>query len=246
MRARLLPFEVGSASWNMSVDQAILESVEQSGQPTLRFYGWDQPTLSLGYFQSLSSRDQHPASKSVQIVRRSTGGGAILHQHELTYSIAVPMPTSATKKRLQLYRDMHETFVKVLRACGVQATPFWEDNLHSGCDDAFLCFQRRTDEDLVVSGYKVLGSAQRRTRSTVLQHGSLLLAASPFAPELPGISELSSKSLSADLSKEIANAVSEKLGFQLHQDTLSDQEIAQSKTIQAARFANNSWLNRRP
>ncbi len=181
----------------MAVDQAILESVEASLIPTLRFYGWLEPTLSLGYFQAYQSRFGHAASSACACVRRATGGGAILHDHELTYSLVMPMAVSATQARQRLYRDVHLAVVRSLADFGVRATPYRLDGRPDGQESAFLCFQRRTDEDLIVSGYKIVGSAQRRSRGAVLQHGSVLLRASRYAPELPGVFELTSQQIDA-------------------------------------------------
>src|SRR5690242_18095105 len=75
---------------SMAIDEALLESAAGGGPLTLRFYQWSEPTLSLGYFQRYEDRSLHPASLDCPIVRRPTGGGAILHDKELTYSLALP------------------------------------------------------------------------------------------------------------------------------------------------------------
>ncbi len=246
MRARLLPLTAGSASWNMAADQAIIESVEHSSVPTLRFYGWTEPTLSLGYFQHYESRNQHPASSQATCVRRSTGGGAILHDHELTYCLVVPMAASATRQRQDLYRHMHTTIADVLAELGVTARAYRLEAQGGGDRSAFLCFQRRTDEDLVVSGYKILGSAQRRSRHAVLQHGSLLLRASAYAPELPGISDLTASHVEpAELVKPIAQGLGQRLDLVWTSGRLSEQERLRGHQIEAERFGNSVWNRRR-
>src|SRR5438445_617792 len=82
---RLIHDLPGDGPWNMAVDEALLEDAARSGRPTLRFYGWAEPTLSLGYFQPYAQRASHPPSSRCAVVRRPTGGGAILHDAELTY-----------------------------------------------------------------------------------------------------------------------------------------------------------------
>src|SRR3954464_5256758 len=77
-------------AWNMALDEALLHRAETDGMATLRFYGWREPTLSLGYFQQHADRALHPASENCTLIRRASGGGAILHDRELTYSIALP------------------------------------------------------------------------------------------------------------------------------------------------------------
>ena len=83
----------------MAVDEVLLEAAAADGQCTLRFYRWEEPTLSLGYFQTYADRWQHEPSRDAAVVRRTSGGGAILHDAELTYSFAVPAiirwPTTA-------------------------------------------------------------------------------------------------------------------------------------------------------
>ncbi len=187
-----------NAAWNMSVDQAIAESVSRSesiggdATATLRFYQWSRPTLSLGYFQS--NADCLPRFRDVSRVRRATGGGAILHHHELTYSLTLPTPSGQRGARHDLYRIVHQSIIDSLERFAIRARPHRDDPRPLGnISDDFLCFRRRTEEDLVVSGYKVVGSAQRRDKRSILQHGSILLRASEHTPELPGVFDLTHK-----------------------------------------------------
>ena len=246
IQGRLIPLAAGLGAWNMAADQALLESVDTSGIPVLRFYTWSEPTLSLGYFQHLAAREQHAASRDATCVRRSTGGGAILHDRELTYSIAMPQAPSSTAARMDLYRNVHQVIADGLSDWSVRATPFRIDPRLPGTEEAFLCFQRRTDEDLVVSGYKVLGSAQRRVRRATLQHGSLLLHASSFAPELPGICTLSAQNIPAnDLAKSITARLGRLLGVDWNESELSPKEKVSAESIVENRFGGESWLHRR-
>ncbi len=255
MQARLIPLASGLGSWNMAVDQALLESVDQTQIPMLRLYSWSAPTLSLGYFQKLSDRDHHVASRTADCVRRSTGGGAILHHHELTYSIAMPIAASHSGARMDLYHGMHEVIRKALSNWSIQANRFCDDMRHAGDERSLLCFQRRSGEDLIVSGYKVLGSAQRRSRNAVLQHGSLLLRASEMAPELPGVIDLgatvpsSNDASTMELAKEIAQCIvggsTLKWSMNFVEDSLSVDELANARQIESSRFAAAAWLARR-
>jgi lipoate-protein ligase A len=182
-----------SGAWNMAVDEVLLEAADAEGQCTLRFYQWEEPTLSLGYFQTYSDRWRHQASGRSAVVRRASGGGAILHDRELTYSFAVPNCHPLAADRLGFYRAVHLALIEVLADWGIEAT------LHSQSppttSQPFLCFQRRSPGDVVVGGVKIAGSAQRRSRGAVLQHGSVLLARSAAAPELDGLKELANKSI---------------------------------------------------
>jgi lipoate-protein ligase A len=199
---RLLIDPPASGPWNMAVDEVLLETAASAGMATLRFYEWQEPTLSLGYFQAVADRDWHTASRECPLVRRASGGGAIVHDCELTYCIALPRANAQSSTAAELYNLFHETLVATLGEFGVAAAVFRPGAGQCDTDTApvavaepFLCFQRRSCGDIVCSGAKIVGSAQRRRRAAVLQHGSILLARSAAAPELPGIGEISAVSI---------------------------------------------------
>ncbi len=98
----------------MAVDEVLLESASLHGAVTLRFYSWSAPTLTLGYFQSYADRALHSASAECDVVRRCSGGGAIVHDHELTYSFATPCTDRFLAKPEQLYFAFHETLTELL------------------------------------------------------------------------------------------------------------------------------------
>lgn len=213
--------EPRSGAMNMAVDQRMLELADQNRCAMLRVYQWDVPTLSLGYFQPIAQRQTHLESVGIACVRRSTGGGAIVHHHDWTYAVALPCEPTKIGASTELYDCVHDSLIAWLRQLGWNATkyipfaerdeqyvPFAERDVGAdiersslssrttsncspkpSCSD-FLCFNRRGQGDIVVGGVKVLGSAQRRFGRTILQHGSLLLRTSPFAPSLPGLLEI--------------------------------------------------------
>jgi lipoate-protein ligase A len=182
----------------MAVDEALLEDAALERRCWLRFYRWQEPTLSLGYFQSYADRRQHLASSSCPAVRRSSGGGAILHDLEVTYSLAVPEGHPLAASRLRTYRVVHEALVETLARRGIRAGIFAETDRPPAAKSPFLCFQRRSQGDVLVGGEKIAGSAQKRCRGAVLQHGSVLLARSPWAPELPGLKEVANQPIDAE------------------------------------------------
>lgn len=244
---RLIPLAAGDSVENMSIDQALLESTSQIQVPTLRFYRWSHPSLSLGYFQKFAARDSHAESMGIDWVRRSTGGGAIVHHHELTYSLFVPADRSLGHHR-DLYAQVHGEVAASLRDFGVTAIPYrmLPRSLPASAAEPFLCFQRRTDEDLIVSGYKILGSAQRKVRDAVLQHGSLLLKSSPHAPQLPGIAELTSHLPSIQqLSEILANRLGHRFELDWQEDGLRDEELESARRIAVAKFGSTQWKCRR-
>jgi lipoate-protein ligase A len=104
--ARLIIDPPASGAWNMAVDEALLRSAAQRGTATLRFYQWSEPTLSLGYFQAADDRQQHFASLACPLVRRASGGGAIVHDRELTYSLAMPLSNTRTAQATRLYEGI--------------------------------------------------------------------------------------------------------------------------------------------
>jgi lipoate-protein ligase A len=260
MRLRILVDPPACGAWNMAVDEALLESVARGGPATLRFYEWREPTLSLGYFQALADRDQHSASRSRPLVRRASGGGAILHDRELTYSIAIPLASRFGRAAYDLYTHVHQSLIETLAGVGVRAI------LHGGtgtlhvASDArdtsaqpatpFLCFQRRTAGD-VVAGHrfadKIAGSAQRRQRGVMLQHGSILLARSTWAPELPGIAELAGVTLSAGaLIDRWTPGLLAALGVkQADAYSLSTDEQTLAAGLERDRFGSREWETRR-
>ncbi|MEZ6124461.1 MAG: hypothetical protein R3C49_14985 [Planctomycetaceae bacterium] len=186
--------EARSGQDNMARDEAMLEQAAAGCLEThLRLYSWSEPTVSLGYFQkeqtSLDPRLQHCA-----VVRRITGGGAILHHHELTYSCALPAAHPAKHNPLSVYDVVHKAIIDVLRACGVSSC-LRRDSLQARqtAEDVFLCFLRADPRDIVIGYDKIVGSAQRRRKGSILQHGSILLKASELTPEVPGIHDLCSQ-----------------------------------------------------
>lgn len=207
---RLLVDAPAGGAWNMAVDEVLLAAAAESGICTLRFYEWSEPTLSLGYFQSHRDRSAHRSSRACPLVRRASGGGAIVHDHELTYSLAVPLAHPLAADSMRLYRQVHETLAATLGRwqIAVELSPGQRHTVAAA--EAFLCFQRRAPGDLVLTQLssrakresppqqpKITGSAQRRRQGAILQHGSILLARSEAAPELAGIAELTGVRLTA-------------------------------------------------
>lgn len=204
---------------NMALDQRMLELAAKFNYPLLRIYRWARPTLSLGYFQKYAERLTHSPSSPIEVVRRATGGGAIVHHHDWTYSLAIPSTlltsksTSSSKQDNRfatgaseaMYTCVHAAVVQWLEehglpaelwngVCNVPSRSQTDNEPKAKC--SFLCFERRSNGDVVAANSKVLGSAQRRLHGAavqngaLLQHGSLLLMRSSYAPSLSGLREL--------------------------------------------------------
>jgi lipoate-protein ligase A len=249
---RLLHDSPASGAWNMAVDEALLETAADSGIATLRFYQWNEPTLSLGYFQMAVERDQHAASRDCPLVRRASGGGAILHDRELTYSIVMPQTSARSSEATALYELFHETLIATLAELGISAALFRatascrSQSASGSSNDEFLCFQRRTCLDIVSEGAKIAGSAQRRRRGAVLQHGSVLLAQTPFAPELPGIQDLTGISINPpELAVRWMTHIQRRLLATFTAARLTPSEKGRANQLVGSRFASTEYLHRR-
>ena len=231
---------------NMAVDEALLLSAPRSGS-TLRFYQWEEPTLSLGYFQSAAERSQHEASAGCPIVRRSTGGGAILHHHELTYSFVTPLSQRDKSASEPLYLAFHETLIEAFAELSIQATLFPNKSFQQTGDfEPFLCFQRRSAGDVLHAGAKICGSAQRRQKEALLQHGSVLLRRSEFGPELPGIADLSKVVLTAEkLAESWLPRLENRLELHFQPGELTPLERSTADRLAEDRFGADSWSSRR-
>lgn len=169
-------------AYNMAVDEAILiANSEGKSGPTVRFYGWNPPTLSIGYFQK--SEEVHfekLREEGLGFVRRPTGGRAVLHDKELTYSIIVPenypgIPSGVT----EAYRVLSEGLLLGFQKLGLDAQMVHlateEEKSKYASMGSAACFDSPSWYELVVEGRKIAGSAQTRQKQVVLQHGSILL-----------------------------------------------------------------------
>jgi lipoate-protein ligase A len=181
---------------NMALDEALLEAALERGQCTVRWYRWSEATVSLGYFQPAEAAETIPELAGLPMVRRLTGGGAILHHHEWTYSCTVPPGHPMAESPTRIYDRVHGQVVSALAEQGIQAALRGEALAER--EGTFLCFGRGDPRDIVIKGQKILGSAQRRRRGAVLQHGSLLVRRSERAPQFPGLLDLVSDKRDAD------------------------------------------------
>jgi len=244
-------------AWNMAVDEALLDDAALSGRASLRFYQWRQPTLSLGYFQSHRQRQWRPANPHVPVVRRLTGGGALVHDRELTYSLCLPASHRLARESTSLYRAVHRALIETLAAWRVSAALFGDRAAavehERVSEEPFLCFARRTEFDVVLatptSGgalAKILGSAQRRRRGAVLQHGGVLLETSSIALELPGLAELLGVSLRPDeLLKGWADTLGAALELYLQRQALDAHLAETAQRLQREKYGARFWTERR-
>ena len=178
---RLITTWGATPEFNMGLDEALL--VTPGLPPTLRFYSWKPDTLSLGYFQKIA--DVPGLERAGKIVRRITGGGAIHHVRELTFSISADLSLPLYACGLnESYARVHRAIARALAEFGVEARLRGEDSLRSDRSDTGMCFHHSTALDLVWDGMKGVGSAQRRKSGRVLHHGSIKLGSSALEGEI--------------------------------------------------------------
>lgn len=245
---RVLPDVRGDGPSNMAMDEALLDSVASHGSSAvLRIYEWSVPTLSLGYFQRFEEVEADPRWATVPVVRRPTGGGALWHDQELTYTVVIPSDHPAARPSRSLYRTVHEGIAARLRSMGIPAARRGDlDTAFDGANRPFLCFSDRDSEDVVLQGMKIVGSAQRRRSGAVLQHGSLLLRGSILTPELPGLDDLSQiPRESADWSTLLRSLIPEALGLTALDGDFRIEERQRAASLLEAIYANADWTRRR-
>jgi lipoate-protein ligase A len=176
MRARawrLLLDEPADAAWNMSVDESLLACAEGAA-PVLRLYGWREPAVSLGFRQREPEWLGRCDSLGVEVVRRVTGGGAVLHAGDLTYAVVAPADAPDLPSDLRgSYEWIRARLVAGLERAGLAASA---SRARAGADRLELCFAGATGYEVELDGEKLVGSAQRRTRRAFLQHGSIRIS----------------------------------------------------------------------
>jgi len=245
LRVLIDPARLGSV--NMARDEAILAAVNCGSQgTTLRFYQWAEPTISLGYFQK---HDEYLAQDTVirnlPLVRRQTGGGAILHDDELTYSLIVPLVDDSMIDIEGLYRLVHDAFIFVLHQLGVQANYRGGEDRGNSQRGPFFCFSRLHRLDLVVGEKKLLGSAQRRMKNAVLQHGSLILGRHFEQQKSAALNELVQSPAEVEkLADSLADRIAREMDLQPQFLPLSAAEQAGAAKLQE-KYAGQSWNQQR-
>ncbi|MBU0615124.1 MAG: lipoate--protein ligase family protein [Nanoarchaeota archaeon] len=167
-KMRFIDTGFNTPSMNMAIDEALLSSKE----PVLRFYRWKPAGLSIGYFQSVKTINLDNLKKhNIQLVRRLTGGNAVLHDQELTYSFIIDedkMPSSV----IESYKIISQGLLDGLKILGL--SPIMNETVEKK-EKSPVCFEEPSWYEILVNKKKIVGSAQKRTKGKVLQHGSILL-----------------------------------------------------------------------
>ncbi len=265
---RVLYTGLQDGATNMAIDEAILEAVNAgSSLPTLRFYGWVPACLSLGYGQEWDVADLAAcAAHGWDVVRRPTGGRAILHVDELTYSVAAPETEPRVQGGiLESYKRLSEALLAGLQLMGLEPTrakPYYSDQGPLGP----ACFDGPSNYEITMGQMKLLGSAQARRRGMVLQHGTLPLygditrIAEALAFDAPGqrtatrlrlhyrattvLQSLGRRVEIEEAASFMRDGFARQLNLELIDSELTAAELARAAQIRAEKFANETWTKR--
>lgn len=262
---RLLPFRVSTAFENMAIDEAVFrESQLVGGPPTLRFFGWCPPAVSIGFFQKLWHDIDVEACRANQIdvVRRITGGKAVLHKEELTYSLVGQEEHRLFPAGIQgRYKVISEALAMGLSFLGIR-TEMQHIRINSGDDLHEFCFSTPAQNELLADGRKICGSAQARAHASFLQHGSILINFDPLTAftlmtrnkknkqqkiqklqnSVTGIYlEIEKRPELHEIVEIMAQAFELKFGIQLIKGELSDREKFLKDELLSTKYLSESW-----
>jgi lipoate-protein ligase A len=178
---RLIDSGYCDAYSNMALDEALLlAGIEEHSPPCLRLYGWKPAAVSIGYAQDITRGVNFPACqrRGLMLVRRPTGGRGVFHQQELTYSVTAPESFFPNTGLIATYREISRALIAGLYNLGIRSDPAIPKNGQSieARNKSSACFMSSSWYEITVKGKKLIGSAQRRLKSHILQQGSILLA----------------------------------------------------------------------
>lgn len=269
MHWRLLHTPPSTGAWNMAVDESILEHIHRrESKPTLRLYSWNPPCLSLGHAQSFKDVDvARLRSHGWDVVRRLTGGRAILHTNELTYSITGsednPILSGGV---LESYNRIAQALMFAIRDLGLPV----EMKEHAPEPAALnlnpVCFEVPSTYEITVNEKKLIGSAQARKKEGVLQHGSLPLvgdltricdalvfesetkrenAAQRLLARATNVESVLGKQITWDAAAEsFVRGFESQLGMRFERGELSAAESARAEELVKEKYANPAWTER--
>ena len=249
---RLIRDAPRSGARNMAIDHALAACLGQ-GEAAARLYSWERPTLSLGRNEPAGPyRGDALRAAYVDVVRRPTGGRAVLHDHELTYAVVAPIDSWGGVRAA--YLRINEALAHGLRSLGARVDV--AGGIRSLAPDSGPCFRAPAAGEIVAKGKKLVGSAQARIGGVLLQHGSILLEGDQgpldglAGHHIPGAGPIGLRDLIGDVSlDEVAGAVAESLravlggGWRSGEPDASEREAAER--LEAEMYARDTWTWRR-
>ena len=247
----------------MAIDESLLESCSSGRRsdlfPTLRLYRWTVPTLSIGFNQKLEESVDREFCRQhgIGIVRRQTGGKAVLHDRELTYSLTAPFSSAPFSVSVSgNYRIIAEGLARGLELIGVDASIAGDDLPVYDAFSAGHCFSRLSRFELSCRGLKIIGSAQRRRRKAFLQHGSIMIESdrkmyaeatgsrAPIAGAVPFITvkEAAGRDIGfEELAGKIISGFEERLSIRFIRSRLTDEEEKLAEGLKERKYATEAW-----
>jgi lipoate-protein ligase A len=233
----------------MAVDEALLLHAPDA-RPTLRLYSWRLPTVSLGFRQGDPVWLERCREAGVDVVRRASGGGAVLHGGDLTYAVVVPAgSTDLPGDLLGSYLWIRTVLLDGLRRAGLPVAPARSE---TGADALAVCFSGSLGLEIELEGRKLVGSAQRRTPSAVLQHGSVRLRepsgarAVLFGDSVPGPPPAAAGCSDEVVARCLVEAFNDALGGRLSPMGLTGREEGTADRHEQVRRETPLWSPRLP
>ncbi len=211
---------------NMAVDELLLEKSDKlGGRILLRIYGWDQPSISIGYTQHYSSVQGEEGKYS--IVRRPTGGGIVYHDRDLTYTLIIPQGHSVEKlDRTESYHVFHRAILGTMKKFGLEGS--LAPTAANVADRATMrCFVTPTKYDVLCGTRKMAGAAQRRTKKGILHQGSISLEVS--------------KGDAGKLALELEKGFSEEFRIGFDKFDAATDFLREAGDLSSAKFAADAW-----
>ena len=244
-----------SAAMNMAIDEAILAAQKAQANPTLRFYGWTQPAFSFGYFQNITTEVDVEACRTdgIELVKRMTGGGTVVHGWELTYTLI--LPRGAREMNISdTYHSIGQSLVKAFQQLGIPAQCHAISTEPSQTAQN-ICLTNPAEHDVMSDNKKLAGVSVRRNRNGIMFQGYISLDMPPLAilarvstdPALQEILREKSTAINTDgrsiPRNALIQAISEtlNLGITFHSSELSSTEYVQAKTLAETKYATLGW-----
>ena len=237
--------------FNMALDEALFRLAQEV--PILRIYSWNPPGLSLGYFQRWGDFDDGKLreiaalakSEPPVLVRRPTGGGAIFHWNELTFSIVMQYPNTIIPQSVkESYECINSVLIDAFFAFGIDATT----RSDTACERSpeIFCFNRVLPCDIVASGKKLAGSAQKRSGGRFLAHGSIPLEDNPCAENSTSVSTEAKRNVScSEFEDAFVKSFRDVPGVTLFEDDIAADELARARELEKEKYSKENWNRKR-
>ena len=252
---RLLIMGKNSAAMNMAIDEAILITRKEMPIPTLRFYGWTKPAFSFGYFQNIASdvNVQACRQEKIELVKRMTGGGTVIHGWDLTYSLILPR-YSGEKSVSQMYQQIGKNLVNTFVKLGIPASLNCISNNQSTSSQN-LCLIDLAENDVLFNNKKIAGVSVRRNRNGILFQGYISLDMPPdrILKRVSKHNEIyqqvkdNSTAINSDKRmisrKALINTISETydIGISFITDNMSEKEQKLAEEVANNKYDTDAW-----